>query len=262
MAVRNWITDWRRRRRAIRSYLRSRKYQASVAGDKLSHAEENEARPARALEKLSSREARVRRVAVWRRLRPVIRWHRRTRVAVVIGVYFGTLGLLSLLLSLYFLQASTPQKENAPAPGGAGPVMLTLGAPARNSLRDPSPDAIALLQQEAETAFRSGNFAVAETLFRRLLPKARLKALTGFQIYLCLLQQGKSAELEVMGGKFPSEAVAKNPLPFFAKAASALKGGRTAEAVELIAFAHRQFPEISLFYDKALRDAGLPPPDP
>lgn len=264
MALRNWITDWRRRRRAVRSYLRSRKYKSGVAGENNAAPEECASRPARALEKLPTRGARVRRIAVWRRLRPVIRWHRRARVGVVLGVYFGSLGLLSLLLSTYFLLPSPPPKEDVPLAEGTGLVAMTLEATARNALRDqpPGPDDIATLQQEAETAFRSGDYATAEKLFRRLLPKVRLKALAGFHIYLCLLQQGKSAELEVLSGKIPSKAVAKNPLPLYAKAASALKAGRPAEAGEQIASARRQFPDISPFYDKALREAGLPPPAP
>jgi len=206
----------------------------------------------------------MRRIAVWRRLRPVTRWHRRTRIGVVIGVYFGTLGALSLLLCLYFLQGATPQRGNVPTPGTSGPVSLSLGASARIPLQEPSlkPGDVAALQQEAESAFRRGDFPTAEKLFLRILPKARLKALTGFYIYLCLLQEGKAAELELLAGKIPSAALANNPFPFYSKAASALKAGHPAEAVEQIASARRQFPEISLYYDKALREAGLPVPEP
>jgi len=201
---------------------------------------------------------------VWRKLRPVIRWHRRTPVGVVLGGYFGTLGSLSLLACLFFLFPFPLKKEALPpAPAGNGSVTIALGVSPRNALSQPAsvPETIALLQQEADDAFRGGNFASAENLYRQILPKARLKALTGFHIFLCMLQQGKSAELKLMMEKIPPSSIAKNPLGFYARAALDLKAGRPEEAAAPLAAARSQFPEISLFYDEALREAGLPPPE-
>jgi len=261
MAIRYLFTDWRRRRRAIRSYLRSRKAPAIPSGNE--NRDELPERPARALPKLPTRGERIRRITVWRKLRPLIRWHRRAPVGVVLGVYFGTLGLVSLLACLFFLLPFPQSKETLPpAPAGNGSVTLALGVSPRNALNQPAsvPEATAILQQQADEAFRSGNFASAEKLYRQIFPKARLKALTGFHIFLCLLQQGKSAELKMMMEKIPSASIAKNPLCFYARAAVDLKAGRPEEAVAPLAAARSQFPEISLFYDEALREAGLPPP--
>lgn len=263
MAIRYLFKDWRRRRRAIRSYLRSRKATAISSGTDNQDAPPE--RPARALPKLPTRGERIRRVAVWRKLRPVIRWHRRTPVGIVLGVYFGTLGSLSLLACLFFLLPVQQKKEALPpAPSDNGSVTLALGVSPRNALGQPAsvPEAIAILQQQADDAFRNGNFASAENLYRQILPKARLKALTGFHIFLCLLQQGKSAELKLMMDKIPPASTAKNPLGFYARAALDLKAGRPEEAAAPLAAARSQFPEISLFYDQALREAGLPPPEP
>ncbi len=220
-----------------------------------------QAKPARALPKLSSRAARRGRIATWRLLRPVLRWQRRTPPSKVLACYFGVLGVVSLAAIAVFVWPSPPPPAQRSAPLSApSGVTMQLGVPARKAVRDPLPDsaAVAQLQDRADAEFHAGNYAAAEKSFRELLPSARFRPLTGFQIFLCLLKQGKSAEASIMANKFPAGPGAKNPSGQYVAAALAITNGRPDDARAAVEAARRQFPTICPLYDRALAAALAP----
>ena len=261
MAVRHWITEWRRRRKAVRAYMRSRKAHHAVRHPETGAEHGARARrSARALPKLPSRGERVRRIAFWRAFQPVIRWHRRMPPFVVVAVYFCTLGAISLAACFWLLSAPAEKERAVPrsVQGDSG-VTLALGVPAHKALHDRAPraDEVASLEKLADEKFRARDFAGAEILYRQFMPQARLKALAGFHIYLCLLQQGKSAELKIIEDKISFSSMPKNPFTYYSCAAVALKEGRSQDAKALIDSARAQFPDMSVFYDNALWESGL-----
>jgi thioredoxin-like negative regulator of GroEL len=115
------------------------------------------------------------------------------------------------------------------------------------------------MQNQAEEEFRAGNYAAAEQHFRKLLPTARFRALTGFQVFLCLIKQGKIEEAKQMAKKFPYGPAAKNPSGIYASAALALLEGRSDDTRQAIETARRQYPLITPLYDAALVDAKIAP---
>lgn len=259
MAIRYLISDWRKRRKAIRAYLRGRQPTTQRGRHR---KRSKKARAARALPKLPSREARIRRVAAWRKFRPVLRWHRRTPVAAILALYFGVAGALSVAVCFLLLQPGAPARQPPAMPGPASdePVALGLGVPARKTglLQEAlAPDDFSALESQADEAFRKGDFSGAEVLYRKILPHSRRMFLTGFHLFLCLLQQGKFEEAELLASKAPQESVPKNPVRFYVSAAYAIKSGDLTAAAESISRAHALFPEASIFYDKALREAGM-----
>jgi len=263
--LQNWLHDRRTRRKTIQILQRSRHAggRAGAPGDDGLHGAE--ARPARALPKLASPRARKLRIAAWRIFRPVFRWQRRSSPKAVLATYFGVLGALSLFVTASFLLSSWGKKPAAPAPHPVPAVVsMKLGVPAGKALQPPTRSAPANArgrQALAEKFLRDGNYAAAEQQFREILPTTKFRPLTGFQIYLCLLKQGKTAEAEVMAGKFPTGTLANNPSGLYARAATALVQGRTEDARADIESARRQHPLLSPLYDKALADAGLAPED-
>jgi len=258
--LQSWLRDWAKRRKIHLILGRHRGLPSeSTQGD--GDAKDAVSRPARALPKLSSPRARRRRIARWRTFRPVLRWQRRASLATVLVTYFGILGVLSLSVTAFFL---VPARHEVVVPKTPVPIIVSmqLGTRPRKTLQQPPavvPRDLARLQDQAEKDFRSGNYAAAESGFRELLPVARFRALTGFQIFLCLLKQGKTAEAEFMGERFPTGTSAKNPSGIYVSAATAFLQGRTEDGRSAIESAHRQFPLICPLYDKALADAGLAP---
>lgn len=260
--------DWRRRRRVVRSYLRSRPKRADQpaqggAGNEPAAgvpAPAKHERPARALPKLSAPMARRARIAAWRVARPVFHWHHRSPPGLVLGVYFGVLLLVSVTASACLLVSSNGKP---PAPAAAGkPAEVGLGlanSPAKILSVRVTPEISARLQGEADNAFRAGRFADAEARYRESLPAARFPALTGFHVFLCLLKQGKVAEAKALAGKFPEPSSIRNPSGAFVHAAIALAESRPDDARLDIDSARRRFPMISPFYEKALSDAALAP---
>jgi len=259
----NFLHDQKRRRRRIRAYLRSRAEVPQPSPVKKEMPVEDEVK-ARALPKLSLVQMRRFRIGTWRLLRPIIRWQRRSAAPIVFAVYFGILCVLSISTTVYFLipasSPNPPPRASLP-PAEVAPLTLGTSRPGRLFLQDPrtKPADLSRLQSQAEEEFRAGNYAKAEALFREALPTARLRAFTGFQIFLCLLKQGKFAEAELMAGKFPATANAKNPSGQYVHAALALIHSRPEEARQCVETARREFPSISPFYDKALNDATLQP---
>jgi hypothetical protein len=261
MAIRYLISDWRKRRKAIRAYLRSRQPDTQLESGKRRRRSRKTAKPGKALPKLPTRDARIRRVAVWRKMRPILRWHRRKPVALVLAVYLGVPAVVCLAACLWLLQSgSQPPPSPATTPPG-GPVAIQLGAPAKPALREENlaPDKVSALQLQAEEAFRKGDFATAEALYQKLFPQAKHKAFTGFHLFLCLIQQGKFQEAQLLANQATPRTVPKNPVTFYMAAALAMKSGQPAQAAESISRAHELFPNMSVFYDKALREAGLEP---
>jgi tetratricopeptide (TPR) repeat protein len=197
-------------------------------------------------------------------MRPIFRWHRRKPVALVLAIYLGVPAVVCLAACLWFLQSGSQPPSSAATASAApgGPVAIQLGAPAKPALREEilTPDKVSALQLQAEEAFRAGDFATAEALYQKLLPQAKHKAFTGFHLFLCLLQQGKSQEARLLANQATPRTVPKNPVTFYMAAAMAMKAGQPAQAAESISRAHELFPDRSLFYDKALREAGLEPP--
>ncbi|MEI6073016.1 MAG: hypothetical protein WCS31_14580 [Verrucomicrobiae bacterium] len=253
--LQNWLHDRRNRRDTIRVLQRIRHAGGHPGAEAL---------PARALPKLASPRARKRRIAAWRVFRPVLRWQRRSPKAVF-ATYFGVLGALSLFVTACFLIPSLEKKPAAPtAPAAPAVVSMKLGVPAVKALQPPARTAPANArgrQALAEKYFQDGNYAAAEQQFREILPTTEFRALTGFQIFLCMLKQGKTAEAEFLAGRFPTGTLAKNPSGLYARAAKALVQGRTEDARADIESARRQYPLISPLYDKALAAAGLAPTD-
>jgi len=234
-------------------------YRPDTREEEESAGHEPAARPARALPKLAAPLARRARIAGWRTFRPLTRWQRRSSPLIVLAAYFGILGVLSLSATAYFLMPSRQKAPAAVAPTDL--VAMRLGPPDRKAIQEPpkEPADAARLQRQAEAELRSGNYAAAEQHFRELLPTAHFRALTGFQIFLCLLKQGKTAEAELMAGRFPSGVSARNPSGLYVRAATALTQGRAEDARSVIGSARRQYPLISPLYDKALADAGIAP---
>jgi len=264
MSIRHLIRKWRKLRNAIGSYLGSSRPETQLESRKRRQRSRKTAKPAKALPKLPSRDARIRRVAIWRKMRPILRWQRRKPVAHVLAIYLGVPAVVCLATCFWFLLSGSqppPSAATAPAAPG-GPVAIQLGAAAKPALReeDLAPDKVSALQLQAEEAFRKGDFATAEVLYQKLFPQAEHRAFTGFHIFLCLLQQGKSQEAQVFANRATPRTVPKNPVTFYMAAAMAMKSGQPAEAAESISRAHALFPDMSLFYDKALREAGLEPP--
>ena len=263
----NWAQDRRKRRRAIKKFLLRRSSQGQRKGGdsrdpgNAGSAGGRASSPARALPKLAFLWARRVRIAAWRGIRPILRWQRRSSPVTILATYFGLLSVLSLLASAYFLiparHVDHPPKAEAPP----HLISMQLGVPARKALQQPQEDPVSLtrLQKQAEEEFLAGNYAAAEQIFRELLPTARFRALTGFQIYLCLLKQNKSAEAELMAGRFPTGPMARNPSGIYVRAAAALLQGRTEDARAAIESARKQYPQICPLYDKALSDAALAP---
>jgi len=138
---------------------------------------------------------------------------------------------------------------------------MQLGKVPDKALEYPLPSATdsARMESEAEAEFQAGNFAAAERNFRKILPTTHFRALVGFQIFLCLLKQGKTAEAELLARNFPTSAAAKNPSGSYALAAIALSQGRSDDALQLVENARRRFPLTSPLYDKALSEASLKP---
>jgi len=260
MAIRSRISNRRKRRKAVRSHRRRRRQPTTHRG-RHQEGRSRKAKPARALPKLPSREARIRRVAVWKKFRPVTRWHRRTPVAVVLAFYFGVAGALSLAVCFWLLQTGAPalQPPAIPVPASDEPGALGLGVAAKTGLLQEAlaPDDFSALELQAEEALRKGDFSGAEVLYRKILPHSRFMALTGFHLFLCLLQQGKFEEAELLASKVPQDSVSRNPVRFYVSAAYAIKSGHLTAASESISSAHSLFPDISVFYDKALREAGM-----
>lgn len=262
----DWLKDRRRKLKARRAFLRSRKDRASLLGEISQRRKETtgleesnrERSPARALPKLPSRRARQARIVRWKIMRPVFRWQRRSSPLVVLGTYFGIVAFFSIPATVYFLVPEKPADNGTPhSPHSAAPSdPMQLAMMGNKAVRQShvEPADIEQLQNEADREFRAGNFAVAEGLFQKLLPNPRFRALTGFHIFLCLLMQGKNAEAEVMLAKFPPEnQIAKNPSGFYARAALAIKQGRPDDARRNIDSAHAQFPVLSPLYDQALQ---------
>lgn len=261
----NLLHDWSRRRRSIRAFELSRSSRKQITqarthpGEK-KNAVENKG-TARALPKLSIPQARQARIIAWRMFRPILRWHHRASIGTVLATYFGILSVASVSATVYFLiptRTRQPvQKSDVPAADGA--VLFNGSVHKFLSDSHTTPADSARLQSQAEEEFRSGNYAAAEIHFRESLPTARFRALTGFQIFLCLLKQGKTAEAETMAGKFPTGSNAKNPSGIYVQAAFALMQSRPEDAHRDIESARRQFSFISPFYEKALNDAALTP---
>jgi len=149
-----------------------------------------------------------------------------------------------------------PTEESRPS----GPITMRLGKSVPKPLQEPrrkEPVDVERLQSQADEEFRTGNYASAEQHFRALLPSTRLRALTGFQIYLCLLKQKKTAEAELLAGKFPTGPAARNPSGLYVRAAIARMEGRMEDSRSAIESARSQYPFICPLYDKALADASL-----
>jgi hypothetical protein len=237
-----------------------KKYRPGTREEEESAGNGPEARPARALPKLAAPLARRARIAGWRMFRPLTRWQRRASPLIVLTSYFGILGVLSLSATTYFLMPSRQKAPAAVAPTDI--VAMRLGAPSRSkAIQEPpkEPADAARLQSQADEEFRSGNYAAAEQHFRELLPTAHFRALTGFQVFLCLLKQKKAAEAELMAGRFPSGVSARNPSGLYVRAATALTQGRAEDARSVIGSARRQYPLICPLYDKVLAEARLAP---
>jgi len=234
-----------------------KKYQPDTREEEESAGNEPEAR---ALPKLAAPLARRARIAAWRVFRPLTRWQRRSSPLIILAAYFGILGVLSLSATTYFLLPSRQEAPAAVAPTDI--VAMRLGAPSRSKGFQETPKETAdaaRLQSQAEEELQAGSYAAAEQHFRELLPTAHFRALTGFQVFLCLLKQGKTAEAELMAGRFPSGVSARNPSGLYVRAATAVTQGRREDARSAIASARRQYPLISPLYDKALTDTGLAP---
>ena len=263
----NWVQDWRMRRKTMRSFVLSRPKQTapphpisgnSSAGDDASAGNDVKAR---ALPKLSAPLARRTRIAAWHMLRPVLRWQHRSSPAAVLGIYFGILCALSVSASVYFL---LPARQKNPVPAAeeiSAEVALLLNGSDGKLPRQRQSATVnsAQLQAHAEKEFQAGRYAAAELLFRKALPTARFPALTGFQVFLCLLKQGKTAEAKALAGKFPPSTSIINPSGIFVHAAYSLRQSRPEDARLDIESARRRFPMMSPFYEKALADAALAP---
>ncbi|MEI6073389.1 MAG: hypothetical protein WCS31_16495 [Verrucomicrobiae bacterium] len=251
----HFLRDSRKRRRSVRAYQNSRPTMEQIARPETwEDAGPATGRAARALPKLDFLWARRLRAAAWRVFRPALRWQRRSSATVVLGTYFGILGILSLSAMAFFLMPSrhAPRANTAPLPAAAL-------APKAIQKPAPSADDLARLQEQAENELRAGDYAAAEQHFRELLPNTRFRALAGFQIFLCLLKQKKTAEAEGMLRLFPTNIIARNPSGMYARAATALMQGRTEDAQAEILSARRLHPFISPLYDKALSDAAIAP---
>lgn len=178
-------------------------------------------------------------------------------------IFFTALFLVSGAITWFMVANQKPlvvrnSEEESPV---VPPVAMTLSGRPGEALRTPSPDLgeVNELQDQADEAFREGNYEMAEQLLRKILPQARLKALTGFQIYICLLKQGKTGEARLLASRFPHVSIAKNPSPFYVQAVDALLVGNTELALSSMELARKQFPETAALYDKVLRDANLIP---
>ncbi len=229
---------WRRNRKAFRTILEGRRRRAREAKVRKSERGEKQKTPAR------------------KRGKPQP-WH-------LVFIFFGLLILLSLgVAAAFFRPPPTPPKVDPVPVDPAPPVAMNLSMTARDALKKPTPDTLEVkrIQSEAEEAFRAKDFARAEEQLREILPFIRLRALGGFQIYVCLVLQGKSAEADVMAAKFPESAVSRNPAPLYIRAVKAIRNGNPENARTEIESARKAFPEISPLYDQVLRDAGIMPED-
>ncbi len=206
-----------------------------------------------------SQQYRKARIAARRLLRKGSRWQHRSSPARVLATYFAIFGALSIAITAYFLLSAPKRNLPVKAAESLEKIPMQLGATVHKPLLEhvSEPPGTAQMQSQAEEEFRAGNYAAAELIFRKLVPTARFRALTGFQVFLCLIKQGKIEEAKQMATKFPYGPTAKNPSGIYASAAFALLEGRSADARQSLETARGQYPLISPLYDTILTDAKI-----
>ncbi len=139
-------------------------------------------------------------------------------------------------------------------------VSLTL-APPKSPMRKPitigSAEQIELRHRLAESEFRSKNYAEAERIYRELLPDTRRKPLVNFQIFACLVGQGRKTEAVLYVKSHPE--LAKTPFASYAKTVVLFLDGQPEDARQSWALARAGFPTVAGFYDPIVRALGFEP---
>jgi hypothetical protein len=211
-------------------------------------------------------------VTLWKIGRPLRAIHRRIPAAILILIYLGLLGGLSVVLMLLVLPGNPPAATPPAETAAATTPTPSENPPERKLSFQPDPQAgkaarvlslrtgseSAMSEQMADIEFRAGNYGEAEKLYRKLFPTSETKPLMGYRIFVCALIQENRAQADDLLPRL-TRVGAETPAYLYAKATLAWKEGRPEEAAQLIAEAKTQFGEQCADYDGTLRLLGYAP---
>lgn len=221
---------------------------------------------------------RTARVVVWKKSRPLRRFHRRIPAAFLVLIYLGLLAGISCGLMMALL----PGSSDGPAAPAQSPTATTSGnlvfqaptllSPASGTQAAPgltgsaskpfslTADIRDLKEQMADIEFRAGRYVEAERLYRALFKTSTNKPFFGYRIYVCALlrdQHGQAADLQERLVRIGH----KTPAWHYARATQAYQEGRADDAEEILRSARTLYGDLCADYDPTLRTLGhLPPP--
>lgn len=109
----------------------------------------------------------------------------------------------------------------------------------------------------AETEFEAGHYGEAERIYRELLDNTQRKTLTAYQIFTCMVMQGKRDEARSFLAGTPN--IHSCPAGQYADATIYFVDGNPEKALRLLKEARTSYPRLSLLYDPTLRTLGYLP---
>jgi len=175
-------------------------------------------------------------------------------------IMFGSLGALavvSLILTMLCLSGKAPVAVVAKAPAVPSRPMSLRGDKEQEDEAAPlpmTPEQLEIKQQFAETELRMKDYAGAEAHYREILGSTNRKPLASYQIFVCMVLEGRRAEAE----QFITGATKarKTPAFLYAEGTVLFLDGRAEEAREKFTAARAAYPTLTPYYDSTLRAVG------
>ncbi len=217
---------------------------------------------------------RTARAVLWKRSRPLRRFHRRIPAGYLVLIYLGILAAISCALILAVVPPPSVEPQVAAQPStGSESARMVFQAP---NILSPSPgsgtnvtglsgmtghaqkqlslatDNRDLKTQMADIEFRAGRYTEAERLYRALFKESTDKPFLGYRIYVCALLRnhyGQAADLL----KRLQRIGPNTPAWHYARATLAYQEGRPQEAGEILREAQTIFGVLCADYDATLR---------
>lgn len=197
-------------------------------------------------------------------LQRVARFNRKTPPCLILILYLGILAGGSLLLIAGILSSNRHAPGNIPAAAQEGRPKTPGSLPLRPDASEESPAPRRLTPAElelksrlAEAEFDSRNYAEAEQCYRQIIHSTPRKPLAAYQIFTCMLMQGRRDEANLYITGIPQ--IENTPALHYAKATVAFLDGDADKARENLEIARSRFPRICPLYDPTLRKLGYIP---
>lgn len=210
------------------------------------------------------------RITLWKAFRPLARLHRRVPAGLLVLFYLIVLAGVSAVFLLNVLPEKTarvaapkgtagqPATLQLQSPGPGGNLLGGMAPQPQPFLLKPDTKKITdMVEQLGDIEFRAGRYPSAEKLYRAAFRTSPHRALTGFQIYVCTLLQGRHGQAADLKQRL-ARIGAKTPAHPYARAVLAFTEGRNADAEKILAEARTTYGSACDAYDPILTQLGYP----